>query len=113
MFQYIASFVICSIIFFAIQYYFNNFSSTENNQFFNNGYNRYYIFIALFILINTIMHMYFKNSFSDIVEKGKNTIENIGGSSSNVNGGTNLKVFENEFINTIKNQEIEVGLAPF
>ncbi len=102
MFQYIVSFAISIVIFLAIQYYFNNYNSYENKNFFNN--NKYYIFIALFILINSIMYFYFNNSFIDIV--GSNNINNI-------NPDTDLKEFENNFVNNIKNQEVDVGVAPF
>lgn len=104
MLQYIISFGISLVVFLAIQYYFNNYSSQENNHFFNNGYNKYYIFIALFVLINAIMHFYFNDKFDSILSSS---------SESSVKPDTNLKSFEDSFINTIKDQEVEVGLAPF
>ena len=103
MLQYIISFAISLVIFLAIQYYFNNYSSLENNQFFNNGYNKYYIFIALFILMNAIMHFYFENANLTILSSEV----------SEVKPEINLKNFENDFINNIKGQEVDVGLAPF
>ena len=108
MFQYIVSLVISVVIYLAIQYYFNNYSSLENKEFFYNGYNKYYIFITLFIIINTIMYFYFNNSFLEIINKSESSVSNV----SNV-GGSDLKSFENNFVNNIKNQEVDVGLAPF
>lgn len=103
MLQYIISFGISLVVFLAIQYYFNNYSSEENNNLFNNGNNKYYIFIALFILINVIMYFYFNDKFQGIISS----------SESEIKPETNLKEFESSFINTIKNQEVDVGLAPF
>ena len=111
MLQYIVSVGISVLIFIAIQYYFNNYSSAEHKEFFNNGYNKYYIFVALLIIINSIMYLYFNNSFMDIINKSARDLSAIGG--SNTEEVTNLKTFENEFINNIKNQEVDVGLAPF
>ena len=104
MLQYIISFAISLVLFLAIQYYFTNYSSQENTQFFNNGYNKYYIFAALFLLINTILHLYFNDAFVSTVSTGD---------SAEVKTDTNLKNFESDFINNIKDQEVDIGLAPF
>ena len=108
MFNYILTVVISCLLFLVVQYYINNYASETQKHTFNSGSNKIFIFGGL-IAVTSVCVYFYNSNISNII--------NINNESSNVvksvTDKESLQQFETEFINSIKNQEVDVGITPF
>jgi len=120
MINYVYAFI-CSVIFYVlIQYYVNNYCSDDQKYLFNSGYNKIILFIVILILFEGLLYLYTSDilktfiTFSSSISGGASTPSNASKliSSSNTSD-ISLEDFETTFINSIKNQEVDVGVVPF
>ena len=110
MFNYILTAVISCVLFLIVQYYINNYTSETNKNTFNSGNNKIFIFGGLIAITSVCVYFYTSNmpNMPDLV--------NSNGSSNilkSVTDKESLQQFETEFISSIKNQEVDVGITPF
>lgn len=111
MFNYILTAIISCVLFLIVQYYINNYASETQKHTFNTGNNKIFVFGGLIIVASICVYFYTSN-ISQIVNNTNNT--NV---SSNIlksmTDKESLQQFETEFINSIKDQEVDVGITPF
>ena len=121
MINYVYAFI-CSVIFYVlIQYYINNYCSDDHKHLFNSGNNKILLFIIILILFEGFLYLY----TSDILKTFTSSSSISGGASASTPSNTSklisssntsdisLEDFEATFINSIKNQEVDVGVVPF
>ena len=110
MFNYILTAVISCVLFLIVQYYINNYASETNKNTFNSGNNKIFIFGGLIAITSVCVYFYTSNipNMPDLVNSNgsSNTLKSVTDKES-------LQQFETEFISSIKNQEVDVGITPF
>ena len=121
MINYVYAFI-CSVIFYVlIQYYINNYSSDDQKQLLNSGNNKIILFIVILLLFEGVLYLYTSDilkTFSTSLRVGASTASATSATSSLTNASTipdktTMEDFETTFINSIKNQEVDVGVVPF
>ena len=104
------------VVFYMIVFYINNYGREEQKNKLNYQNNKIYLFCCLGLFIFGLFYVY--NQTNNGVMNLNHGHEHghghghEGGSSTFVDKST-LKSFEADFINSIKNQEVDVGVVPF
>ena len=121
MINYVYAFI-CSVIFYVlIQYYINNYSSDDQKQVLNFGNNKILLFIGILLLFEGVLYLYTSNilktfntsnAFSMVGANGTSNTVSLSGASITPDK-ISMEDFETSFINSIKNQEVDVGVVPF
>jgi len=108
MFNYILTAVISCVLFLIVQYYINNYASETQKNTFNSGSNKIFIFGGLISIVSICVYFYNSNisTIININDSGTSILKSVTDKES-------LQQFETEFINSIKNQEVDVGITPF
>jgi hypothetical protein len=91
-----------------VQYYFNNYASETQKNTFNSGNNKLFIFGGLIAISSVCIYFYTSNisTIVNINESGSSILKSVTDKES-------LQQFEKEFISSIKDQEVDVGITPF
>lgn len=110
MIYYIYAVFISIVLFLIIQYYVNTYGTENQKQILNRGNNKTYLCVGFALLCTGSVYIYKSNILTNINSTTSSSISLINDSPMSTES---LKVFESEFINSIKNQEVEVGDVPF
>lgn len=103
MFYYILAVVFTIILFLGIQYYINNYGSERQINTLNTDNNKTYLFIGILLFCGGCVYIYTSN-----ISKNVQIID-----TPITTNKASLHTYETDFINSIKNQEVEVGSVPF
>ena len=123
---YIYSLGITIVVFYIIVYYINNYGTEEQKNKLNYPNNKIYLFCFVGLFIFGLFYLYNSNKNLNLGTATAPTAtaptattptatvntDTIGGRSTNIDKSS-LKSFEADFINSIKDQEVDVGDVPF
>ena len=125
MINYVYAFI-CSIIFYAIiHYYVTNYCSDDKKELLNSTNNKIALFVCILLLFEGGLYLYTSNILKTFSTFTFNTsrISGGGGGNSFTNSASTMpsitsdkiamEQFENTFISSITNQEVDVGVVPF